>query len=407
LLALVEGHGYGFEDKIFYVKEKGKGVAGMECVDSMAKVQCMLQLYAEAKVLNLTVIRQNSPFPLGLNNEELQAEEVYDFPLSVDSHGVTYISEDEAVYPVAMDYSDVIFLGTQQSCNMDKGKGKMTADYEVVPVQVIDPEEDLIWSGRNIGEYRPEDHFSGLAEEYELMKKLKRQKKEAELDPESVLIADLLRKQKKARADPELHFEGDTNVEEIFEVESDSSNEEEYEDQEEGVDTSIKVPVKPGPTSRSHHELEEEEEYNFLPSPDEETYDDLPDSEDDGFVPKFLLQSRRKSRAKKLKKRIWYDETRENAHEQFAIKLCFRDVYQFRVALRNYHIAQLRNYAYHRNNPDSIIVEYFEQEQGCPFYLTASKIAHEKTFCIRKFRARHTCIPHGENTKVSVDWLAF
>jgi hypothetical protein len=25
LLALVEGHGYGFEDKIYYVKEKGKG----------------------------------------------------------------------------------------------------------------------------------------------------------------------------------------------------------------------------------------------------------------------------------------------------------------------------------------------------------------------------------------------
>jgi hypothetical protein len=28
------------------------------------------------------------------------------------------------------------------------------------------------------------------------------------------------------------------------------------------------------------------------------------------------------------------------------------------------------------------------------------------TFCIRKFRALHCCIPHGENTKVSIDWLA-
>jgi hypothetical protein len=194
LLALVEGHGYGFGDKIYYVKEKGKGVEGMDCVDSMAKVQSMLQLYDEAKVLNLTVIRQNSPFPLGLNSEEVQTEEVNDCPLCVDSHGVTYISEDEGVYPVAMDYSDVIYLGTQQSCNMDKGKEKTKADYEVVPVEVIDPEEDLIRSGRNIGEYRLEDHFNGLAEEYELMKKLKRQKKEAELDPEDVLIADLLQK---------------------------------------------------------------------------------------------------------------------------------------------------------------------------------------------------------------------
>jgi hypothetical protein len=96
----------------------------------------------------------------------VEAEEVNDAPLSVDSHGVTYISEDEGVYPVAMDYSDVIYLGTQQTCNMDKGKGKTKADYKVVPVEVIDPEEDLIWSGRNIGEYRHEDHFNGLAEEY-------------------------------------------------------------------------------------------------------------------------------------------------------------------------------------------------------------------------------------------------
>jgi hypothetical protein len=99
-------------------------------------------------------------------------------------------------------------------------------------------------------------------------------------------------------------------VEEIFEAESDSSDVEEYEEQEEDVVITKKIPVKPRPTSRSHHEPEEEE-YNFLPSPDEEEYDDLPDSEDDGFVPKFLLQFGRKSRAKKLKKRTWYDENRE------------------------------------------------------------------------------------------------
>ena len=38
--------------------------------------------------------------------------------------------------------------------------------------------------------------------------------------------------------------------------------------------------------------------------------------------------------------------------------------------------------------------------------MTASIIKHEKTFCIRKMRALHTCIPHGENTKVTIDWLA-
>jgi hypothetical protein len=58
-------------------------------------------------------------------------------------------------------------------------KEKRKVPYEVLPVDVIDP-EDLIWSGRNIGENRAEDHFTGVAEEIELMKKLKRQKKEAE-----------------------------------------------------------------------------------------------------------------------------------------------------------------------------------------------------------------------------------
>jgi hypothetical protein len=61
----------------------------------------------------------------------------------------------------------------------------------------------------------------------------------------------LLKKQKKVRDDPDLHFEGDTDVEEIFEAESDSSDEEEYEEQEEDADTTKKIPVKPGPTSRS------------------------------------------------------------------------------------------------------------------------------------------------------------
>jgi hypothetical protein len=45
-------------------------------------------------------------------------------------------------------------------------------------------------------------------------------------------------------------------VEEIFEVESYSSNVEEYEEQEENVVITKKIPMKPRPTSRSHHESE-------------------------------------------------------------------------------------------------------------------------------------------------------
>jgi hypothetical protein len=45
--------------------------------------------------------------------DDLEVEEITDALLSVDSHGVTYISEDEQLYPVAMNYTDVIYMGTQ------------------------------------------------------------------------------------------------------------------------------------------------------------------------------------------------------------------------------------------------------------------------------------------------------
>jgi hypothetical protein len=69
--------------------------------------------------------------------------------------------------------------------------------------------------------------------------------------------------------------------------------------------------------------------------------DELDGSDDDGWVKKFVLPSGKWRRQVKIKKSIWYDEARAYAHDQFAVKLFFRDVCQFRVALRNFHIAQL------------------------------------------------------------------
>ena len=145
-----------------------------------------------------------------------------------------------------------------------------------------------------------------------------------------------------------------------------------------------------------------------MPSSDEGSMnEDMGDTDDDGHVQlSYALPSGSKRRLKKLKRRQWYDPSRSDAELQFAIKLCFKDVYEFRIALRNYHIAQLRNFGYHRNNSDRIIVHCSEGMQKCPFYLTASKIANEKTFTIRKFRPLHTCEASGENTKVTIDWLA-
>jgi hypothetical protein len=67
--------------------------------------------------------------------------------------------------------------------------------------------------------------------------------------------------------------------------------------------------------------------------------------------------------------RVWYDEARENPEQQFAMKLCFKDVYQFRQELARILISQTRNFHYHRNTPDRVIV-WCKKEKNkwdCPF----------------------------------------
>jgi hypothetical protein len=116
---MVECYGYGIRDIMYFVKEKGKGLSGMEVIDSMAKVEEMLALYEDEKCVNITVLKKNAVWPAGLNVEPDEAV-LHDVPvrLSVDSDGVNYISDDEEI-PVAVDYSDVMYVGTQQSCTMD------------------------------------------------------------------------------------------------------------------------------------------------------------------------------------------------------------------------------------------------------------------------------------------------
>ncbi|KAK1646972.1 hypothetical protein QYE76_064777 [Lolium multiflorum] len=421
LLALVEQRGYGIRDYMYYVKERGKGKEGMEVVDSMAKVDEMLELYDSENVLNITVVKDKAEWPIGLNREDVEATNVVDVPvvLSDNKSGVNFMANEvEEVYPVAIDYSDVVYIGTQHSSTMNKGKGKLVAesdededledrydsDKEINDNEVGEYEAEYMYYD---GEYRPElaaaEREAAIEADLELMREF-RKKRHAAQNAENEEIMDKLQKMKEQKADPFLHFEGDTDVEEIFEAEEDS----EVEEIIEKIIPLKNKAAKCGPTSSSHHEVVKFEEGNyFMPTSDEESSpDEVADSDDDGFVSKFVPASGRKRRLKKMKKRVWYDETRANPHEQIGMKLCFTDVYQFRRALRTYHIAQLRNFQYWRNDSDRIIVFCPREDDGCPFYISASKIAHEKTFCIRKILGVHTCIADGQHTKVTIDWLA-
>ena len=64
MLALLETvEGYTEADYMFYMKEEGKGAAGMHVIDSEESVEEMPDHYAEQKVLNITVIKANEPNP--------------------------------------------------------------------------------------------------------------------------------------------------------------------------------------------------------------------------------------------------------------------------------------------------------------------------------------------------------
>ncbi|KAM0836980.1 hypothetical protein ACQ4PT_061964 [Festuca glaucescens] len=205
LLSLIESYGYGIRDNMYYVKEKGRGVEGMELIDSMGKIVEMLALNEAEQVVNITVLKKNSVWPAGFNMEADEAE-VLDVPVkfSVDNNGVNYISENEEFVPVAIDLTDVLYVGTQQSCNVPKGMQ--------VPVDIMSDDEDAFFYPC---QYNLEERNRLVAEEYELMHKLKRQKKEKEPDEEVVQIMHKLDEERKRRSNPAMHYEGDTDVEEI------------------------------------------------------------------------------------------------------------------------------------------------------------------------------------------------
>ncbi|XP_073355565.1 uncharacterized protein [Aegilops tauschii subsp. strangulata] len=212
------------------------------------------------------------------------------------------------------------------------------------------------------------------------------------------------------------HFEGDTDVSEFLsdedgnnvELHTGSSSEEEAAKQNRSMVQKLKAVRNPGPTSRSHHEVEKKEKPDWFPKADEFCFPGDPgiSDEEDEIEGAFKLPSGRKRRLKKMKERVWFNEKLPDPQEQFCKGLCFTNVYVFRDALRDFHIRTLRNFQYQRNAPDRIIVWCSERAHGCDFYICASKIAREQTFCIKKCDMLHTCGACAENTKVTTKWLS-
>ncbi|KAE8791304.1 hypothetical protein D1007_34298 [Hordeum vulgare] len=113
---------------------------------------------------------------------------------------------------------------------------------------------------------------------------------------------DVLEEEEESDVEPSeeeevLHYEGDTKVEEPFEVEEDNTL---GSEEENIVNKKQKLPVRRGPTTRSHSNKSPHVKPDFNPSSDEEEKCLLKESDDDGFKPlSFVLPKQRNSRAKK------------------------------------------------------------------------------------------------------------
>uniref|UniRef100_A0ACD5VMN3 Uncharacterized protein n=1 Tax=Avena sativa TaxID=4498 RepID=A0ACD5VMN3_AVESA len=129
-------------------------------------------------------------------------------------------------------------------------------------------------------------------------------------------------------------------------------------------------------------------------------------NDDDGAVVESQIAIRKhKSRALPLKNRVYYDEMKENAHEQFRLELCFLNVTQLRTALDDYHIAYRRNFTYLKNNQERVIV-CCSSEGTCAFMIYSSKIEGESTHCIRQINMPHTCGTTTDTSRIKTTWIA-
>lgn len=223
---------------------------------------------------------------------------------------------------------------------------------------------------------------------------------EVQQSQEDLELKELIAEMNRERNDPLLHCEGDIDVEDIFEL-----------DPEDEIDHVVEEPKRKkarreGPTRRAHSEPEVIIEPDFIPSGEEDNGEEPLDVKDEDGAEEFsyVMPQGRKSRVKKAVTRVWYNAKRKNPQDQFCLRMCFLDVYQFREALIQLHISQSRDFKYHRNNKDRIIGKCIKAD--CPFYMVGSKVGNELTFCLRKMHLTHTCGTTRDSTRVNAKWLS-
>ena len=169
------------------------------------------------------------------------------------------------------------YMSTQESTNAGKGKAVQTDDAQ-------DDGNDIFF---DMGEA-----------DFAAMEEIRRK--------EDMEIAEKIEEMRRIREDPLLHCEGDTDIEDIYVVPEENSNENQVAIEPEPVKRKKKtVKRRPGPTTRCHSSVQNDDILDYMPSSDEDEFPGfLKDEDGDAFQPITMVAPKgRKSRWKKIQPR--------------------------------------------------------------------------------------------------------
>ena len=192
LVDLAEYEGYSSRDFFYYVKQAGLGISGLVEISDDEKVDEMLDNIAnkDQKIVNLTVIRATDHKPADLNSGYICEPQP-----SLSEVG------DKIVYEV--DNAGVLFRSPTKSVSAS-------------PQSQMDELETLMEIKKRKKTEKINKHVGPLRRKFPIL--LTKDDSYLESDTEIIARMEQLKKQ---RDDPLFHYEGDTDIEEVFEPDED------------------------------------------------------------------------------------------------------------------------------------------------------------------------------------------
>ena len=161
LVALIETEGYGLRDYMYYVKDPGLGIEGMQEMEDDDKLEEILDqiVMQKQKILNVTVVRASSPKPADINSsanvieQQIPLQEIGEPQLyQVDQEGVLFnagnVENSDAAEEVAEEEPLPIQFVTQQSTVISEEQ------LQIEKIMEETRRKELLFLGRTIKKKR-------------------------------------------------------------------------------------------------------------------------------------------------------------------------------------------------------------------------------------------------------------